>query len=48
LQNPDRIFPDRIDFARWVSGGEDIILLPVLETEENKEKVKHKEYKQEL
>jgi len=43
LQNPDRIFPDLIDFARWVSGGENIILLPVFETEENKEKVKHEE-----
>jgi len=48
LQNPDRIFPDRIDFARWVSGGEDIILLPVLELEDDKEKVKYEENQQEL
>jgi len=48
LKNPDRIFPDQIDFARWVSGGENIILLPVLELEDDKEKVKYEEDQQEL
>jgi len=48
LQNPDRIFPDRIYFARWVPDGENILLFLTLELEDDKEKVKYEEDQQEL